>query len=88
MTPGLDHIAARIAACFAASVELSAQSGSSFELADFAKILRGPATGLTASQRTLLAGVSEAALVEALRLQFSSGRYDAALGREQPAQSH
>ena len=86
MIPGLDLIAAKIAACFAASMELATQSGSTFALADFAKILRGPATGLTASQRTILAGVSEGELVAALRKQLASGRYDAALGREQPAQ--
>lgn len=84
MTPGLEFIAARIAAAFSASVELSAQSGSTFELADFAKILRSPAVGLTDNQRRILANVTEAELVAALRDQLSSGRYDRPLGREQP----
>ena len=80
----LQAIAAKIATAFSACQELATAAGTTYELADFAKILRGPATGLTSNQRAILAGVSEADLVAALHSEFKSGRYDAALGREQP----
>jgi hypothetical protein len=83
MTP-LQSIAAKIAAAFSACHELAVQAGSTYELADFARILRSPAVGLTSNQRAILANTSEADLVDALHTEIASGRYDAALGRQQP----
>jgi hypothetical protein len=79
--PALANIARKIAAALSACHELAASAGSTYSLADFAKVLRAPATGLTANQRRILAGVSEADLVAELHTVFADRRYDAALGR-------
>lgn len=79
----LQSIAAKIAAAFSACHELASAAGSTYTLDQFAKILRSP-VGLTDNQRKILADTSEGELVAALRDQFSSRRYDAALGRLPP----
>ena len=89
MTPALQSAAARIAMAFCATRELAEQEGLILEQTLFATVLRHPLFALSALQRQAVEKASEQQLIMALWRVFASGRFDQALGREQPAhQSH